>query len=622
VGDRTLTLDSTANLVVDQFFAICSSAKAFGGGSSVNANQGEFVKIKSVDSSTQVTLYNGLRDAYLTTDTTIIRDPKLQPGISIHGITLQAETPTSWKNTLIEMGHTIGLKISQVRVQNSGGAGITIRQSIGFHVQATAENLLDDDINGYFGYAVNAFCMTEDGSVDIIADKVRHAFTTTEAVGEPGYPCDIVVTGIASRCQTTAGFDTHAAARGIVFKSTRSFDCGIGIQVRSPYVRIISPSIEGCGLGILLTSNFGHVSISEPDIRRIYSRSAAIANQGHGIVILTSSTVGGQYSNDTAIHEATIDTLNGSGIFIATPPSGAPIPGDIRIRNVEVIDGGTATGIGGTAIANSGALSINANTTDFDIEGLSAKNRSGIGAMGSVVYVPGSGVSADGSFRRLYKNGVTYFFAWYSNGGFRPTKAVAQFLDTAGTSPNLGRGLRIGGGLWYTPNGSLGTAVISNGILTAIPFDVDRPIRVTDMAIEVTSAGSTGSVVRLGIYYDDGTGLFPKSGGAGLLIDAGTVDTSTTGVKTLNLAASVGKNAFLNNIGRYWIATVGQGAPTTNPTLRVLTSNDGRLPQSAAGFTTPALGAQNSASATGALPGWSTTYGTSSAPPVVQMKMD
>lgn len=62
------------------------------------------------------------------------------------------------------------------------------------------------------------------------------------------------------------------------------------------------------------------------------------------------------------------------------------------------------------------------------------------------------------------------------------------------------------------------------------PIIVVRDITIDRMAIQV-SAGAAGSV-RLGIY-NDGNNLHPGS----LLLDAGTIDVSTTGMKELSLVS-------------------------------------------------------------------------------------
>lgn len=93
--------------------------------------------------------------------------------------------------------------------------------------------------------------------------------------------------------------------------------------------------------------------------------------------------------------------------------------------------------------------------------------------------------------------------------------------------------------------------------LGASPFVVTRTISIDRIAIEVTTL-ALATVVRLGIYNDDGS-VFPGS----LLLDAGTVDTSTAGLKTITISQTLSP-------GLYWLAAA-TGA--TSPELRAVTTN-------------------------------------------------
>ena len=116
--------------------------------------------------------------------------------------------------------------------------------------------------------------------------------------------------------------------------------------------------------------------------------------------------------------------------------------------------------------------------------------------------------------------------------------------------------LPVAGNLVST-NGALG-----NGTLRLAPFVVDRPLKIDRIGAEITTAGEAGSTVRLGIYADNGN-RYPGS----LLVDAGTIDAATVGGQTLTITP------LTLPPGVYWIGAVVQGAPTTQPTLRVATNS-------------------------------------------------
>lgn len=137
----------------------------------------------------------------------------------------------------------------------------------------------------------------------------------------------------------------------------------------------------------------------------------------------------------------------------------------------------------------------------------------------------------------------------------------------------------------------------SNGALTtntlyAVPFWVGPPQRFTGIAIASTSTVAT-SVVRLGLYADDG---LCKPGN--LIIDAGTVDTSTTGEKTVSF------NMILS--GLVWVAGVAQTAAAQTTRMGLMFSQFAGV---GSVFSASGTMAYNQTGVTGALPSaWGSTY--------------
>jgi hypothetical protein len=141
---------------------------------------------------------------------------------------------------------------------------------------------------------------------------------------------------------------------------------------------------------------------------------------------------------------------------------------------------------------------------------------------------------------------------------------------------NLSRHLS---GCYYiaTPAGAASTAnTLGNGTGRFSPFPVPAAITLAKIGVEVTAVGEAGSVIRLGIYGDNGSG-FPGP----LVLDAGTVPGDAVAA-----AAELTINQALQP-GLYWVGGVVQGAPTTQPTLRTLTAIDQSIPLPISGGTTP-----------------------------------
>ena len=95
--------------------------------------------------------------------------------------------------------------------------------------------------------------------------------------------------------------------------------------------------------------------------------------------------------------------------------------------------------------------------------------------------------------------------------------------------------------------------------LYVTPLFIPRSLTIVRIVAEVVTAGGTGSVVRLGLWNDNGTG-YPGT----LLLDAGTIDGTSNTVQEITISQAV-------TPGLYWIGAVSQGTPSPAPYLRLLT---------------------------------------------------
>ena len=103
---------------------------------------------------------------------------------------------------------------------------------------------------------------------------------------------------------------------------------------------------------------------------------------------------------------------------------------------------------------------------------------------------------------------------------------------------------------YKTQTSAPATYALTVGQMRFTPLIVGRAAVLDRLGVAVQTAGAAGAVVRLGIYSDlNGK---PDS----LVLDAGTVDTTTTGAKEITISQSV-------SLGRYWLAAVAQVATST-----------------------------------------------------------
>lgn len=122
---------------------------------------------------------------------------------------------------------------------------------------------------------------------------------------------------------------------------------------------------------------------------------------------------------------------------------------------------------------------------------------------------------------------------------------------------------RFKAGYWYTsPFAGTAQSLMAESQMGLSPFWADGVTTFDRIAIEiVTTAGSTGALIRLGRYNADAGG-YPSS----LIADDGTVDATI-------LSATTPREITISwtpAAGLYYLAAVCQGGATTKPTIRSL----------------------------------------------------
>lgn len=106
------------------------------------------------------------------------------------------------------------------------------------------------------------------------------------------------------------------------------------------------------------------------------------------------------------------------------------------------------------------------------------------------------------------------------------------------------------------------SATLGNGNLRLVPWVVTRATTIDRLAAEVTVVGDAASVLRLGIYSDNGAGL-PSA----LLLDAGTIAGNSAAVQQVTISSTTLQP------GVYWLGAVVQGVTTTQPTVRTISTS-------------------------------------------------
>ena len=294
--------------------------------------KGEIVRIKSVDSSTQVTIYGVTRDKYTTSPTVSPITMVANVGISDLSI-VNGEPGTTHATGMLRFSYCRNVRVVNVEMVGSDFAGVRLTSCNNVLVsQCILRDFTDVSANSQLGYGVLAELATDQVVMDgCYIARVRHAFTTGGLGGFAGGPHNIVVSNnVATECSETA-FDTHQIGGGITFVGNSAMGCSnAGYTSRSTDTRFLSNSASYCKTGIVVwgeSGGTGHgTEIRGNVFRHIWGDFGARVYDADRVVIADN----------------TIDLTSSAGIFVNSAATRLYIIGN-RISNTG-IDGGSARG--------------------------------------------------------------------------------------------------------------------------------------------------------------------------------------------------------------------------------------------------------------------------------------
>jgi hypothetical protein len=110
-------------------------------------------------------------------------------------------------------------------------------------------------------------------------------------------------------------------------------------------------------------------------------------------------------------------------------------------------------------------------------------------------------------------------------------------------------------GLYYASGVVMSTLTPTLDLLYCVPFYVPRDTDIDQLAVNITTASAPGALYRLGVYEDTGVG-YPGD----LLVDAGQVDVSTNGDKTVAVSETLPG-------GLVWFGLAAQGVTTATRSI-------------------------------------------------------
>ncbi|GAA2239750.1 hypothetical protein N1031_17255 [Herbiconiux moechotypicola] len=187
---------------------------------------GQFLVIAEIDGR-KVRLFGSLRDDFVTN----VRVARMSEAtISIEGLEFDmtdgALANQDWSSEHIRISSMIAPKVSAIRIRRGNGMGVQFVSCYGFSFRdSVVQRLIDDPVNGRFGYAVMN-SQSFGGAVDgCVFSQVRHAYTdgvVGSAANEPtlaryGRPEFTSVSNSVCTAATTSAWNTHHGGRGTSF---------------------------------------------------------------------------------------------------------------------------------------------------------------------------------------------------------------------------------------------------------------------------------------------------------------------------------------------------------------------------------------------------------------------
>jgi hypothetical protein len=176
--------------------------------------------------------------------------------------------------------------------------------------------------------------------------------------------------------------------------------------------------------------------------------------------------------------------------------------------------------------------------------------------------------------------------------------AAPSFIDQSAMA-TFGHSILMSG-YWYLPHGLAtisNTGTMTQSALGFTPLYIAKSTSINKLGLYVATLAAS-STIRLGVFANStaSNSAYPGT----LVVDAGSVDSTTTGSKVITLGTAITLNP-----GLYWLAAVAQGgAPVVYVTVSTIT-----YPHSPMGSASAILGPGSgnntwtSAGVTGALPG-------------------
>lgn len=405
-GATTLPLASTSGLAAGDDLILRDTNQVLSGtGASPYAGVvGEVVRIKSVDSSTVVTIWGAVEQAMtLTAGNLTVRKITPVDGVTVAGLTIRNPNPSTYLGgdaRALQLTRCRNVDISDVIFSQLDDDGVNLDSCVDWRVANCGFDNLQNT-GGRTPYGVLAGNASVNGLVHACRQNGgRHLFTTGGDDGEIG-PAHILVADSQAWHSTTNPFDTHPAGREIDFADCQAHAClGGGFHLRSPRSRIKDAKVLGgaAAAGITLGGSATGSSVEGGEVRGVTTCVDVQANDCEVQRVKAQGSAYGVRVRGTVDLGATpLDKVRVRNIDVVGNPSvgGVVLNGtDTTTRIVERISAPDAT----TPISPARAMDLEgAGTPEGNVAaGVGSTYRRRNGGAGTSFYVKESGTGNTG----------------------------------------------------------------------------------------------------------------------------------------------------------------------------------------------------------------------------------
>lgn len=334
-GDTTLTMGDTSSLAPGDYLWLRDTDQVLAGTASAAyaGVVGEVVRVKSVDSSTVVTIYGAVEQQMTLASGNLDVRKVDGPSVAMRDFTLRNPNPATYTG-----GNARAVQFIRCRRVRVVGVSFEQFDDDGAHVKDCVDWRFVDcdfydlqDVGGRTPYGIAAV----NGSVNGLVHNCRmtygrHLFTTSGDDGEIG-PAHILISHCQAWHATGSPFDTHPAGRHITFDTCEGHAGGAAtFLVRSPKTRVLNPRVLGpaSAVGIQLGGPATGSVVRGGDVRGV--------------------TTGVQVeANDCTVKEMAVEASSRGVRVLANVDNdaGKPAIDKVRVEDIHVIGNPSVAGV-------------------------------------------------------------------------------------------------------------------------------------------------------------------------------------------------------------------------------------------------------------------------------------